>query len=338
MKAFKYRKGSEWVLVASALLAVFTVFVLLDTFALARVEQQVDSADTSALFESLAESENKEVAAESEQADTPIESDNAGAPEEAENSVVESFSQSGPVVTDTSYADDNISVELSTTRAYDTTVYIADIQVSSAEYLKTAFAQNAYGRNIKDETSSIAEQVGAVLAINGDYYGFRDDGYVLRNGVLYRETPTQSTDALVIYADGSMAAANQDEVSASELEAAGAWQVLSFGPVLIEDGELAVVEGQEVSGKSKASNPRTAIGMISPLHYIVVVSDGRTEGEAGLSLAQLAQVMKDAGAEFAYNLDGGGSSTMWFMGEIINTPTGGRGSNERSVSDIVYFG
>jgi exopolysaccharide biosynthesis protein len=86
------------------------------------------------------------------------------------------------------------------------------------------------------------------------------------------------------------------------------------------------------------SNPRTAIGQVSKLHYIVVVSDGRTSESQGLSLLELARVFEDQGCTVAYNLDGGGSSTMYFNGQIVNNPADGNGSQEREVSDIVYFG
>ena len=75
------------------------------------------------------------------------------------------------------------------------------------------------------------------------------------------------------------------------------------------------------------SNPRTAIGQISPLHYLFVVSDGRTGESAGLSLLELAQIMQERGCAVAYNLDGGGSSTMWFNGAIVNKPTDKRQDN-----------
>lgn len=235
------------------------------------------------------------------------------------------------------YADDNISIKVSSVRAYDTDIYVADVQVSSAEYLKTALAQNSFGRNLKDTTSNMAEAANAILAINGDYYGFRDDGYVLRNGVLYRDAASSGTDALVVYGDGTMAAASQDDKTAQQLKDAGAWQILSFGPVLVNNGQIAVAANEEV-GQAKNSNPRTAIGMISPLHYVVVVSDGRTGDNEGLSLYELAQVLIDNGATFAYNLDGGGSTTLYFDGKVINNPTSGNVGGERSVSDIVYFG
>ena len=70
-----------------------------------------------------------------------------------------------------------------------------------------------------------------------------------------------------------------------------------------------------------------------------MVSDGRTGDNEGLSLYDLAEFMQSLGVKDAYNLDGGGSSTMVFEGELINNPsTGGKHSKERSVSDIVYIG
>jgi exopolysaccharide biosynthesis protein len=247
--------------------------------------------------------------------------------------------QNTATVTSTSYQDENMTITLTTQRVEDTNVYVADIQLSDISYLKTALAQNTYGLNIKETTSAMAEENGAVLAINGDYYGFRRAGYVLRNGTLYRDTSNNAED-LAILADGSFYTFDESEITAEEVQAMDALQIFSFGPVLVSGGEIAVDESTEVA-QSKTSNPRTAIGCISPLHYIVVVSDGRTEESAGLSLYQLAGVFQQLGCTTAYNLDGGGSSTLWFNGEIVNNPTGGKagnGSSERQVSDIVYFG
>ena len=130
---------------------------------------------------------------------------------------------------------------------------------------------------------------------------------------------------------------DESEVSADSLNTGDIAQILSFGPALIKDGKIAVDSTSEVS-QSKSSNPRTAIGEISPLHYVIVVSDGRTSESAGLSLLELAQVFADKGCTTAYNLDGGGSSTMYFNGRIVNNPTDGRSTGEREVSDIVYIG
>lgn len=235
-----------------------------------------------------------------------------------------------------SYEDENIKVTYTQYTTNGTTIHVADVQLSSAEYLKTAFAQDTYGKNVTEATSSIAEAHDAVLAINGDYYGVQEKGYVIRNGVVYRDKAGDS-EVLCIYADGSMKIVDPSSVTAQELVDQGVWQAFSFGPGLVEDGEISVSLDTEV-GRAKASNPRTAIGIIDDLHYVFVVSDGRTGDSEGLSLYELASFMEQLGVQTAYNLDGGGSSTMVFRNQIINNPTGGFGNREREVSDIVYIG
>ena len=249
----------------------------------------------------------------------------------------ESTQSAEAVVTETEYQDGNISIRLSAYRE-DSAVYVADIQLASPEYLKTALADNAYGKNLTEKTSVMARSAGAILAINGDYYGVQESGYVLRNGVLYRDTPVSGKEDLVIFADGSFRIIREDEISAQSLLEAGAEQILSFGPALLENGEVSVEKGQEVS-RAKSSNPRTAIGIVGQNHYVFVVSDGRTSDSQGLSLYELAEFMQSLGVTTAYNLDGGGSSTLYFNGQVVNQPTtNGKKIQERSVSDIVCIG
>lgn len=243
-----------------------------------------------------------------------------------------------PISTDTEYHDDQIDIVLTTMRVENTTVYVADVQLADISLLKTALAGNTYARNLTETTSVQAANAGAILAINGDYYGAQERGYVLRNGVLYRASAQSGTDALVIGADGNFRIINEGETSADTLVREGAWQVLTFGPALINGGQVTVSSSDEV-GRAMTSNPRTAIGQISEGHYLLVVSDGRTKESTGLSLRQLAELMQSLGAQIAYNLDGGGSSTMVFQGRVVNNPTtNGRSIRERSVSDIVYIG
>ena len=241
--------------------------------------------------------------------------------------------------TDTSYSDDNIQVSLTEKTIENTQVYIADITVSSADYLKTAFAQNTYGTNVTAKTSVTAAENNAILAVNGDYYGANSTGYVIRNGVVYRDTVREdsSNGDLAIYKDGSFKIIYEDEISADQLVKDGVVNLLAFGPSLVENGEITVDTNSEV-GQSMESNPRTAIGIIDENHYIIVVSDGRTSESEGLSLYQLAEVMKSYGVKTAYNLDGGGSSTLYFNGQVINKPTTNGTISERAVSDIVYIG
>ena len=161
---------------------------------------------------------------------------------------------------------------------------------------------------------------------------------MLRNGTIYRDTSKSNQEDLVIYEDGSFEIVNEGETAIENLKDNGAYNILSFGPALLIDNKISVDESDEV-GKAMASNPRTAIGIIDNNHYVLVVSDGRTDESAGLSLYQLATFMKSLNCNIAYNLDGGGSSTMVFNGNVINNPTStGRHSSERKVSDIVYIG
>ncbi len=294
------KKQVYWVLYLVALVT-FTVYVLLDTFVITRVYQTVPMEDNS-------------------------------------NSLNYETDEPEVLQTDKSYSDGNISITITEYRQNATTIYVADVKLSSAEYLKTALANNSYGRNITAKTSETAKNSNAILAINGDYYGAREKGYVLRNGVLYRETTTENQEDLVIYENGSFDIINENLISAKQLLNGGARQVLSFGPALVQDGTVAVTEDEEV-GKAMSSNPRTAIGIIDELHYVLVVSDGRTNESDGLSLRELAEFMKELDVTTAYNLDGGGSSTMYFNGEVINNPTtSGKSIKERSVSDVVYIG
>ena len=244
-------------------------------------------------------------------------------------------SNSGTVIG--TYSDSKSKITLTQYRAYDSNIYVADVEVTDGTSILSAFANNTYGRNITDTTSDMAEENNAVLAINGDYYGARQSGYVIRNGVVYRNQGSNGED-MVISKDGTLSFISESDTTTDSLIQKQAWQVLSFGPVLVENGEVAVTENDEV-GMAMASNPRTAIGTVAKNHYLFVVSDGRTSESAGLSLYELANFMKSLGATNVYNLDGGGSSTMVFQGEVVNNPTtNGNKISERAVSDILYIG
>jgi len=305
------RKTSLWTKLYSLALTLFTAFVLLDTFIIPRAY--------------VVESDNSAGSGQSASAAVSTQTDESN-----------TASSVASAVTENTYTDENISITITEYREYDTSIYVADITLSSADYLKTAFADDTYGKNITEKTSEIADETGAILAVNGDFYGAQNSGYVIRNGKIYRDTESGSSqEDLVIYEDGSFEIVTEGSVSASELFKKGAVQVLSFGPGLVENGEVSVTADEEVD-KAKTSNPRTAIGVIDGLHYVLVVSDGRTDESTGLSLSQLAQFMQSLGVTTAYNLDGGGSSTMVFNGTVINNPTtDGNTIKERSVSDIV---
>jgi hypothetical protein len=79
----------------------------------------------------------------------------------------ESDTNTGEIITtENSYQDDNISISIDTIRPDDTTIYVADIQLTDASYLKTALAQDTFGTNITETTSTIAENNNAIFAVN----------------------------------------------------------------------------------------------------------------------------------------------------------------------------
>ncbi len=171
-------KKHLWGIIYGAVLAAFTLYVLTDTFMISRVYSYASS--------------NEETACG------------------GDGKTVESTA----AVTDNSYSDGNISITVTEQRKNDTTVYIADIRLSSADYLKTALAENSYGKNVTAKTSEIAESNNAILAINGDYYGVRENGYVLRNGELYRDVPSDGREDLVIHKDGTFGIISEADISA----------------------------------------------------------------------------------------------------------------------------
>ncbi|MEA4924505.1 MAG: phosphodiester glycosidase family protein [Syntrophomonadaceae bacterium] len=220
------------------------------------------------------------------------------------------------------------------------TYYVAEVELKESASLQSAFAKNQFGTNIIEYTSQIAEDNDAILAINGDYYGFRNNGILIRNGVIYRNSPART--GLAIYADGDMKVYDETQTDAQTLLAQGVVQTLSFGPALVSNYQTVDNDGRvEIdtnwgNRSIQGSNPRTGIGIIAPSHYVLVVVDGRMSGYSkGMTLEEFAAVFTGLGCAEAYNLDGGGSSEMYFMGRVVNNPLGK--NQERGTSDILYI-
>ena len=266
------------------------------------------------------------------------------------------------------YSDPDIYINITTehfeqTETLSNQYYAADIRIRNASLLKTALAHNTAGENITQFTSEMCVEHKGIIAIDGDTYGAQKSGYVIRNGQMIRKTKNLSRkkpEDLAIYADGTFEIFNERDYTLEEIAAKGAWQVFSFGPGLISEGQKIIQKGEEVGVAAGGyQNQRCAIGMIAPLHYIFVVSDGRIKSSPGLSLYQMGKIMEAKHAWCAYNLDGGGSATMYFddgtgnangNGSLVNYCTqelvGNNAHNlpenppigERGVSDIVYIG
>jgi hypothetical protein len=195
--------------------------------------------------------------------------------------------------TDTSYAsgDTNITISTAVTGSGDSTgTYdVADVVFDDATTLQSAFAENSFGENITETTSDIAADHNAVFAINGDYYGFRDTGIVIRNGVAYRDEGARQ--GLAFYRDGTVRVYDETATTAGQLVADGVWNTLSFGPAVLEDGEIVDgIEDVEVdtnfgNHSIQGEQPRTAVGIIDTNHVVFVVVDGRSPGySAGVTM------------------------------------------------------
>jgi len=271
-------------------------------------------------------------------------SDSHDAPSYDTTTTYQSVDDSGAryTATDTSYTSETTSISITTVSTGSgrsaLTYYVADLQLAPGTILQSAFADGFESGNV-DYTSAIAGANGAVLAVNGDYCTARNTGIIIRSGVLYLDAPARM--GLALYKDGSMRVYDETEISAEQLLADGVWNTFSFGPALLVDG--AIPEGLDTTevediGEEHTilgSQPRTGVGVVDTGHYVFIVVDGRSQGYSmGVTLSEFAQIFRDLGCTTAYNLDGGGSSAMYFMGELVNDPLGeGR---ERGISDILY--
>lgn len=240
----------------------------------------------------------------------------------------EQFTSEDVIQTDNSYQSKDINVTIDKIKENGVTYFIADIYLRDIENFKTAFANGTYGRGNTERTVEMAKDNDAIIAVSGDYYGIRQDGIVIRNGELYRDNIYK--DILIMNNDGSMETFSPDEFMIDDIMQNGAYQGWSFGPMLLTNGQPM----EKFNSDVPRANPRCAIGYYEPGHYCFVLVDGRQPGYSdGMTLQQLSTVFYDLGCSVAYNLDGGQSAMMAFMGEVMNQPYKGG----RDISDIVYI-
>lgn len=222
----------------------------------------------------------------------------------------------------------------------DLRFFVAHVYTTSPGQLRTAFAGEKYSKDLAEAPKDIAARHDAVLAINGDYYNYKENsGLIIRNGALYRELAT-SRHQLLIDKSGTMTGLmpeNYEKGNGQMYIDQGVEQCFTFGPLLVDNYQaLELPEKYYIATYDDIREPRTAIGQVDENHYVIVVADGRRKGwsDEGMTLPELQQVFVEQGARIAYNLDGGGSTTMVLEGERVNK---GSTSRERDVSDIIYF-
>ena len=239
-------------------------------------------------------------------------------------------------LSDREYRDDSIAVRIVEGRAYDTTYLVAYVTVADASQIRTTVA----GRHNSEDTvrgAVMAKRVNAVLAINGDYYSYRDGVYIIRQGKQYRNYPN-GLDTLFIDDKGDFHVveyASRENVDAFLAELDGeVINSFAFGPLLVRDGKR-VEEIHYFDIGTVRETQRMGIAQIGPLQYMCVSTEGPEDpGSRGLTVEEFAELMETLGADIAYNLDGGSSNTLVFQGEKINSP---QNPKIRYIFDILYF-
>ncbi len=227
-----------------------------------------------------------------------------------------------------SYQSDSMRIAIHKIAENGVTYFVADVWVKNIESFRTVLAKGEYGRNFHELPAKMAKDSGATFAVSGDYYGARDKGVVIRNGVLYRDV--MNDDVCILKTDGTLAVYGASEFSSLQSLDETVWQAWAFGPALVKDGAACDTSASKI----KVKNPRCAIGCYEPGHYCFIVADGRQDGySSGMTLNELSSTFVSLGCKVAYNLDGGATAMMVFRGEVVNHPTkGGRAS-----SDIICF-
>lgn len=232
------------------------------------------------------------------------------------------------------YEDPTIHVKIESGRADDCDYWVADIQIGHASQLRTA-AADSFSSNMVLPGTTIAQRVNAVLAIDGDYYCFTRNGFIVRQGVLYRDRLEGKRDLLLIDEDGDFHFIRKAAKNGGILEIDGKKVINAFffGPVLVENGELnRDYRFDEMTFAEPCQ--RMCIAQVGPLHYKVVCCAAPYRGSSGMKIRRFAQLVLDLGIDNAYNLDGGDSTMMIFKGEKINDVDNPK---TRNIADIIYF-
>lgn len=206
---------------------------------------------------------------------------------------------------------------------------------------------------VRVDATETAKKHNVVFAMNTDYYTYRvavnnnrHTGIVIRDGrILYDDPYTEkqvtnsmfpNLDMLAFMPDGSLKVYHSWEKTAQEFIDEGVQTVYSFGPYLLLDGKVS----ERAYANNENKNPRCAIGMVEPGHYVAIMCEGRLKRSAGVTISYLAKMMRAKGCQVAFNMDGGQTAVMVFMGKQLNqigAYDGGK-TNSRPTSEVLGFG
>ena len=228
------------------------------------------------------------------------------------------------------YSDDTLSVTVYRETGYNSVWYAANVILSDPDRLRTMFPGGVWGGHAA-ATQADAEVGGSILMVNGD---FRDptnaqDLGIIRGGEIINDK-TMKRDSIGITGDGDLVSTKRK--TPEEVLAMGVRDTWSFGPFLVK-------KGKPITHKKSDIHPRTFIGQAeredSLKEYWIIVADGRCEGYSdGLTQENMTEILVGKGCRIGFNLDGGGSSEMLFLGEIVNRPSEGE---QRENADYIYI-
>ena len=237
------------------------------------------------------------------------------------------------------YEDESLRIEIWEDQVDKTRVHLARVTIADPSQLRTAPAYD-FSRDQTAPTTTIAQRVNAVLAINGDYYSYQATrgGYMIRQGQMYINKPIKGRDVLVIAGNGDFYIEREinDETLAKYDAIGGIVNSFNFGPGIIIDGELCD-RFLSVYNMAEDKAARACICQVErgKLEYLCVVSEGTDDSKGGgLTLEEFTNYVATLGVQNAYNLDGGNSSALIYLGEKINAKSNPR---HRPLSDIIYF-
>ncbi len=251
------------------------------------------------------------------------------------------------------YADDRLKVEIyrrTQTEPKPMTWYEAEVWSRDGE--TWGFVTNNPGKHMSGNAWPyiVAQKNQAVLCISTDFAQNRypkknsSVGIIIRNGKVFSDktrspasTKWPPLDVLALYPDGRMEVYDAYEHTAQEYLDMGVTSTLAFGPYLIRDG---VMNETDIASMNKGNNPRAAIGMVEPGHTFAMVLEGRHKGSSGAYLDFLADRMMEKGCTLAFNLDGGETACMLFMGEQLNIVGGANneGLKARRTTELLSIG
>ncbi len=227
--------------------------------------------------------------------------------------------------------------------------YEAEIRCTPESAPRMVCSDPEHWKTVNEWPHKIARKTGTVLAISNDFGQLRlaqkksRPGIIIRNGVVYSSRTKKKNgkgfpnlDCLAIWPDGDMKVFYSNEKTAEQYVEEGAVDVLSFGPILIRDGVLNEAALKKY-GTSKAE--RVAVGMVEKGHYYFMMLEGRIKRSTGDAIRFLAEKLLDKGCTVGFNLDGGQTASIVFMGrQLCKMQNGSKNKSSRATSDILGVG